>query len=95
MSNALSAMRRPSFEAVVRRLTNAEEAIEALGGTAMTARLCDVSMQVVSEWKRRGTFPPRYYLRLNNALAEMSCVLPLEVYQILPAKQPTEEWIDG
>jgi hypothetical protein len=31
--------------------------IESLGGTAKTARLCEVSMSAVSFWKKQGFIP--------------------------------------
>ena len=33
---------------------NPNEIIDALGGTAETARICDVSMASVSEWRHKG-----------------------------------------
>lgn len=39
--------------------------IDALGGTVATSRLCDVSSQAVTQWRRAGIPKPwRMYLRL-------------------------------
>jgi len=90
MSNSLSDVHTHDY---VRHVNNAGDAIDALGGTAAVSRLCETSMQVVSDWRRRGHFPPGYYLRISNALAEISCVAPLSVYQMKPAA-PREDISD-
>lgn len=39
--------------------------IDALGGTVATSKLCDVSSQAVTQWRRAGIPKPwRMYLRL-------------------------------
>ena len=40
---------------------NSQQIIETLGGTAETARICDVSMAAVSQWKTNGI--PKTQLR--------------------------------
>lgn len=39
--------------------THATQVIEALGGTAAVARICEVSMPSVSDWKKDGIPPAR------------------------------------
>lgn len=36
---------------------DAKQIIQELGGTAETARLCDVSMSAVSQWKLKNEIP--------------------------------------
>lgn len=44
---------------------DANRAIDALGGTAAVAELCNVNMQAVSQWRRNGIPGARLqYLRL-------------------------------
>lgn len=44
---------------------NSVQIIDALGGTAETARLCEVEMSAVSQWKTNGIPPARMmFLRL-------------------------------
>jgi hypothetical protein len=44
---------------------NASQIIDALGGTAKVATLCEVSMAAVSQWREDGIPKPRLmYLRL-------------------------------
>ena len=38
---------------------HATQVIDALGGTAKVARLCDLSMSSVSDWKQGGVPPAR------------------------------------
>lgn len=38
----------------VRDMDNARKIIDELGGTAATARLCQVRPQAVSQWKQKG-----------------------------------------
>lgn len=45
---------------------NTEQIIEALGGTAEVARLCEVKMPSVSEWKKTGI--PRARLMYLQAI---------------------------
>lgn len=51
--------------------------IDTLGGTAEVARLCDVSMQAVSNWRQHGIPKPRrMYLAAVRPAA--FAVLPIE-----------------
>ena len=45
---------------------DANKIIDALGGTAETARICEVSMSSVSEWRKKNAIPKarEMYLRL-------------------------------
>ena len=45
---------------------DANQIIDSLGGTAETARICDVSMPSVSEWRAKNKIPSArlMYLRL-------------------------------
>jgi hypothetical protein len=51
-------------------LTSPSDVIDALGGTAATARIVGKSLQAVSNWRRHpsGRLPPETFLRLMKAL---------------------------
>lgn len=44
---------------------DANQIIDALGGTAKTARICEVSMPSVSEWRAKNTIPPARLMYLQ------------------------------
>jgi hypothetical protein len=48
----------------------AKEVIEFYGGTAKTAKLCGVTMQTVSNWKKRGV--PKSWLRFLESTQALS-----------------------
>ena len=52
---------------MTRKVNNATEAIDVLGGTAAVARLLGVRDNVVSNWKVRGV-PPVRHIQLGNVL---------------------------
>ncbi|HSR80892.1 MAG TPA: YdaS family helix-turn-helix protein [Hyphomicrobiaceae bacterium] len=52
---------------MARKVNNATEAIDVLGGTAAVARLLGVRDNVVSNWRVRGV-PPARYLELGDLL---------------------------
>ena len=91
----------PHVVSHINHLSTATEVIDALGGTAAVSRLCsdpgrEVKMQVVSDWKKRGVFPPGYFLRITDALQDISCLAPLALFQMLPPKhEGNDDELDG
>jgi len=54
------------------RISSANQAIDALGGTAKVARLFDLDPRVVSNWRSRG-LPPDTYAVMAPALTAQGC----------------------
>ncbi len=48
-------------------LTEASDLIDALGGNAAVAEICDVGVTAVCNWRTWGRFPPRVHNRLRQA----------------------------
>lgn len=62
-------------------LHSAADVIKALGGLPSVVRLTSAkSVQVVSNWRRFGRFPPRTYLVLTGALAEIGKTAPASLW---------------
>lgn len=53
---------------MARELQTAGDVIDALGGTAATARLTGRKDQHVSNWRRAGRLPPKTFLVLKTEL---------------------------
>lgn len=73
-------------------LTTAGAVIDALGGTTALARLTGNKAQVVSNWRSFGRFPPRTYLFLTGALAEIGKSAPDHLWGMdpPPARRPEQ-----
>ena len=54
----------------MKTLSSPSEVIDALGGTAATAKLAGKTLQAVSNWRRHpsGRLPPDTFLRLMRAI---------------------------
>ena len=50
--------------------------IGTLGGTGEVAKLLGSSQTVVSNWKKRGAFPPKTYITIQAALAARRLTAP-------------------
>lgn len=50
--------------------------ITSLGGPNAVAKLVGLKQPAVSNWKKRGSFPPRTYIALQAALAERRLTAP-------------------
>lgn len=67
---------------MARELQSASEVIDALGGTAATARLTDRRAQHVSNWRKTGRLPPDTFLVLKTELNERNCRASPELWGI-------------
>lgn len=62
----------------------ASSLIDALGGTAAVAALTGGSLSKVSNWRKRGTIPARWYIRLSAEAKQRGvCVEPI-AFGVLP-----------
>lgn len=71
--------------------TSAVQVIDALGGTAAVARLFEIAMPSVSDWKKDGIPPARMmFLRLarKKALARIDLDAATAEKRTKPATQP-------
>ena len=64
------------------QLACADDVIDALGGTAETARITGRSQQAISNWRARGSLPPETYLVMQAALAEIGLEAPPAVWRM-------------
>ncbi len=73
-------------------LTTVDEAIEALNGnTRLAARYgLGVSSNSVSNWRSRGLFPARTYVRINGILRRADLVAPFELFTFDPPIKESE-----
>lgn len=69
--------------------TYATKVIEALGGTAAVARICEVSMPSVSDWKKDG-IPPARMMFLRAVKRKELSGLDLEA-ATAPRRRPNED----
>lgn len=66
----------------VRELQTAGEVIDALGGTAATARKTGRKDQHVSNWRAAGRLPADTFLILSEELKTVECCAPPRVWGI-------------
>lgn len=65
----------------MKELTTVEQVIEALGGTAATARLLGAKMTAVSNWKHvYKRFPPRTFVLINGELKRLGKRAPASLW---------------
>jgi len=67
---------------MVRELQTASDVIDALGGTAATARLTDRRDQHISNWRKTGRLPANTFLILTGKLQEIDCAASPELWGI-------------
>jgi hypothetical protein len=67
-------------------LTTAGEVIDALGGTAETARKTNRQMQAVSNWRKSGRLPAETFLIVSDELAKLGRAAPPELWGIASAQ---------
>lgn len=67
------------------RLATTSLVIDALGGTAQTARLTGRSMQAVSNWRERGSFPAETYPPITNALSDLGRAADRGLWKTVPS----------
>jgi len=67
-------------------IKTADEAIDALGGTAAVAEIYGVDVRVVSNWRKRG-LPPDTYLTFHQALIEKGRSAPPKLWRQRSAKK--------
>lgn len=65
-----------------RELQTAGDVIDALGGTAETARLTKRKSQHVSNWRAAGRLPPKTFLIVKKELAARGLTAPSRVWGI-------------
>jgi hypothetical protein len=68
----------------VRSLHTVDEVIDALGGTAVTARLTGRSLQAVSNWRFAKRLPADLFLLLSRALSEKGATAPPSLWGMEP-----------
>jgi hypothetical protein len=56
-------------------------AIDALGGNRAVAALAGVGVSAVSNWRARGAFPPRLFLRLSAASGKSGVVISEKLFR--------------
>ena len=82
-----------SWALIKTELLTASEVIDALGGTAVVARLTGKTMGAVSNWRATGRLAPETFLILTAALAERALSAPPALWGIkaVPAASPTAD----
>lgn len=68
----------------MRQLNTHSEVVAALGGTFAVARLTDRKPPAVSNWLKRGVFPPWTFVRLTGALYRIECEAPARLWNMVP-----------
>lgn len=68
----------------IMRAMNANELIDALGGTAIVAGILGVRKSAVSNWRRFDAIPSRLYLRLAAAGRERGIQVPETAFREVP-----------
>ena len=71
-----------------RELQTAGSVIDALGGTAATARLTDRKAQHVTNWRAAGRLPADTFLILSKELEARGLTAPAEVWGIKTPSEP-------
>lgn len=56
---------------MARKLSTVDEIIDALGGTAATARLTQRKLQSVSNWRAEKRLPANTFLRMDSELKRL------------------------
>lgn len=72
----------------MRELQTADDVIDALGGTASTARLTGRKSQHVSNWRASGRLPADTFLSLRAALEKRGYTAPPALWRM---QQPGEQ----
>jgi Putative antitoxin of bacterial toxin-antitoxin system, YdaS/YdaT/Meiotically up-regulated gene 113 len=54
--------------------------ISKLGGPSEVAKLVGLKQPAVSNWKKRGAFPPKTYTKIQNALSQRGLAAPNELW---------------
>ena len=72
-------------------LDSADAVIDALGGSAVTARLTGRTMQAVSNWRSAKRIPPEFYLLMVSALKEKGKTAPQSLWGMEPALDPERQ----
>jgi hypothetical protein len=62
-------------------------AIEALGGNKAVAELCSVGASAVSNWRARGAFPPRLFIRLSGGAAKSGVTLSQKLFREISSEE--------
>lgn len=57
-----------------------DDVIDALGGTAVVARHCQVSMPAVSNWRHEGFIPARHHLTIDRWARGVGLHIPDSFY---------------
>lgn len=63
-------------------LETAGQVIDALGGSAKTARLAGASLASVSNWRAAGRLPPRTFLTFRTSLEVIGATAPAALWSI-------------
>lgn len=58
------------------QVQSVSQAIDLFGGPAQTARRFGVGITVVSNWKSRGLFPTRWFLKVRAAAEREGFTIP-------------------
>jgi hypothetical protein len=72
-------------------LQTATKVIDALGGTAATARLTKRKIQSVSNWRATGRLPSDTFLVMSKALDDVGKAAPISLWGMAPAQEPSQE----
>lgn len=66
------------------QLLTVSEVIDALGGTAVVARLLGLTMGAVTNWRATGRINSKFFLILSAALADKGLSAPPDLWGIRP-----------
>ena len=70
----------PTGDKQLKTLTTVNRVIRQLGGTAAVARLTGCGVTAVCNWRARGCFPARFYVRMQTKLIENGFVAPAKLW---------------
>ena len=61
-------------------LTTVDDVVAQLGGTKRVARMTRCGVTAVCNWRARGCFPARFYVRMQTKLIEKGFVAPAKLW---------------
>lgn len=59
---------------MAKNLNSVDGVIDALGGIKRVARLTRCGATAVHNWRKRGCFPARFYVKMTKRLSDCDCV---------------------